>query len=236
MGRNSVIAATSNPSWDGMIENKAAELGPSQFPWWQDWRGECAAIVASGPSVKGMKLDVLRDRIHVIAIKENVNLLPWADVVYGCDAAWWLSRNGLPDFKGVRICHGPQASNKYKFINKINIENVDKLLTDQPAVIGSGGNSGFQALNLAVQFGATSIILIGFDMHGNSGTHWYGRNKWPGANNPQDSNYMRWLKGLNAIAPELKRRQIEVVNATPNSAVACFRMKGLDETLCDWGL
>jgi hypothetical protein len=51
-------------------------------------------------------------------------------------------------------------------------------------VVGGGGNSGFQAVNLAAQFGASRIILIGFDMTDRGGKHWYGRNHWPMSNNP----------------------------------------------------
>lgn len=219
-----------------MIGNAAAELGPSRFKWWQDWRGECAAIVASGPSMKQVDVGQLRDRIHVIAIKENVNVCPWADVVYGCDAAWWIWRKGLPEFRGVKIAHGVQATTRFPDLAKVKIEHVDRLLTDDPAVIGSGGNSGFQALNLAVQFGATSIILVGFDMHAKGGQHWYGRNIGPGMNNPQESNFQRWLKAFNTIAPECRQRKIDVINASPHSAINCFPHKRLEQVLGEWGL
>jgi hypothetical protein len=68
--------------------------------WYLDWSGREVAIIASGPSAKKSGYAALRDRMPVIAIKENIELAPWADVVYGCDAAWWKKRNGLPEFKG----------------------------------------------------------------------------------------------------------------------------------------
>ena len=46
--------------------------------------------------------------------------------------------------------------------------------------IGGGGNSGFQALNLALQWGARKIILVGFDLTDENGLHWYGRNSVEG--------------------------------------------------------
>ena len=38
---------------------------------WPNWRGEAVAIVASGESARGQKLDLLRGRVRVIAIKKS---------------------------------------------------------------------------------------------------------------------------------------------------------------------
>ncbi|HCZ48509.1 MAG TPA: hypothetical protein DCZ11_05850, partial [Gammaproteobacteria bacterium] len=45
-------------------------------------------------------------------------------------------------------------------------------LSASPLRIHQGGNSGYQALNLAVLLGAERVILLGYDMHGG---HWHGR-------------------------------------------------------------
>lgn len=216
--------------------NRAAELGPACHRWWLDWRGECVAIVACGPSAKGTNLEILRDRIHVIAIKEAHELCPWADVVYGCDAPWWLWKEGLPGYKGTKITYAMQAANKYRDLRRVEIKHNDKILLDEPAVIGSGGNSGFQAINIAVQFGATGIALIGFDCTDRSGPHFYGRNNWPNANNPGADNFQRWLRAFNAVAPDLKRLGVEVVNTAEHTALHCFERKPLAQTLQGWGL
>lgn len=89
-------------------------------------------------------------------------------------------------------------------------------------MVGSGGNSGFQALNLAVQFGARRILLVGFDMNDRGGVHWYGRNSWPMANNPDHNNFRRWIAAFEGAAPLLKSMGIEVVNLSPHSAIQCF--------------
>ena len=218
--------------------NRAAEIGPDRFKWWPDWRGECAAIVACGPSVKRDEVERLKDRIHVVAIKESYDLCPWADVVYGCDAAWWIHRKGLAQFGGVKIAHGQQATSQFKGIHRVEISMAtDSILTEQPMVIGNGGNSGHQALNLAVQFGATDVILIGYDMGADPNhLHWYGRNKWLNANNPMNSNFNRWLRGFEIANKDLSRLGVSVVNASPISKINCFRMASLEETLNEWGL
>jgi hypothetical protein len=219
------------------VENKAAELGPATFDWWQDWRGECVAIVASGPSAKKAGVELLRERIHVIAIKENVDLCPWADVVYGCDAPWWVSRKGLHKFAGLRLAYDKTLPKHFPGIRTIDIKiSTDAILTDQPGLVGSGGNSGFQALNVAVQFGVNGVILVGFDMDGKSGLHWYGPNKWAGTSNPSETNFARWKKAFEGAAQGLRDRGVAVINASSLSALKCFERKTIADALSDWGL
>lgn len=218
------------------MKNKAAEIGPQQFDWWPDWRGDCAAIVGSGPSIKGMDLSILRDRIHVIAIKVAVDLCPWAEVCYGCDAPWWVDRKGLPKFDGIKIHHGQPAS-QFPGLHRCEIDiTSDNILVEKPMHIGNGGNSGFQAMNLAVQFGATDLVLVGFDCHERGGLHWYGRNKWLNANNPAGTNYARWLRGFEVAKKDLSRLGVTVVNASMESEVKCFRRVPLGEIMMEWGL
>lgn len=110
------------------------------------------------------------------------------------------------------------------------------MLFEESGVIGSGGNSGFQALNIAAQFGADRILLIGFDMHAANGVHWYGMNAWKNANNPLDHNYVRWRGAFNKQARVLAGMGIDVVNASLDSALVCFRKCSIDEALSGWGL
>jgi len=97
-------------------------------------------------------------------------------------------------------------------------------------VIGSGGNSGFQALNLAVQFGAKRIVLVGYDMRVDAGLHWHGAHPH-GLNNPSAGSVMRWAATLDAQAPLLKRLGVEVLNASPVSALKAYPKVRLEDVL-----
>jgi hypothetical protein len=236
MATASTITAVTTEAKSGGTMNRAAELGPQKFPWWPDWRGECVAIVGSGPSVKNLDLKILQDRIHVIAIKVAVDLCPFAEIVYGCDAPWWVSRNGLPKFKGLKIFHGAPAA-QFKELHRCEIDiSKDQILTAEPMKIGNGGNSGFQALNLAAQFGATNILLVGLDCHDRGGVHWYGRNTWLNANNPMQTNFNRWMKGFDAAKKDLKNLGISVVNTSMESEIKSFPKQQLPEVMENWGL
>ena len=153
-------------------------------------------------------------------------------MVYGCDGPWWKHRNGLPEFKGLKACFGGNDLAGYKDIRRISIDRrKDEILLQHVGLVGSGGNSGFQALNLAVQFGAKRILLIGFDMSLSGGVHWYGPNKWQGANNPNDSNFKRWIDAFHGSASLLESMGIKVINCSPFSALQCFPKMSIEDAL-----
>jgi hypothetical protein len=208
--------------------------------WFLDWRGQAAAIVASGPSTKGSNTAALQGKVRVIAVKENVDLCPWADVVYGCDAAWWNKRNGLPEFNGLKVSFRGDRFNlpaRFPDLHHVEIRSKsDELVLDDPGVLGSGGNSGFQALNLALQFGARRILLVGFDLHDRSGAHWYGRNNWPRANNPTEENFRRWRSAFYLAVPKLQGIGAEVLNASLISEMKCFGKTTVEQAIAGWGL
>lgn len=207
-------------------------------PWFLDWHGRAVAVIASGPSVQKQEVASLRGRLPVLAIKENYDLAPWADVVYGCDAAWWKNRNGLKTYHGLKVSATLDLRLYFKDLNYVTLEkHDDRIRLDPLGTVGAGGNSGFQAVNLAVQFGATRLLLIGFDMnHHTRQPHWYGRNNGPGRTNPDHNNYDRWRRAFTQSTPILEKAGVEVVNASPMSALTCFRHQGTKETLEKWGL
>jgi hypothetical protein len=156
-------------------------------------------------------------------------------VVYGCDAAWWVHRKGLPEFDGLKACYRDNGLAGFPDVRRIEInKREDKLQTGQTGLTGNGGNSGFQALNLAIQFGARQILLIGFDMSLAGGVHWYGPNKWQNANNPNDSNFKRWIEAFEGSAALLKQMGVEVVNCSQTSAIRCFPQRSIEDALSAW--
>lgn len=159
-------------------------------------------------------------------------------MLYGCDGKWWAMRQGAPDFHGLKLtADGAQAA-AIRDLHRIRVINGSaKILTDAPGVVGAGsdsdtggGNSGFQALNLAVQFGARKIVLVGFDMRLDRGSHWHGKHP-PGLNNPSDSNLVIWRRVLNGAARQLAALGVEVLNASPVSTLTAFPIVTFEEAL-----
>lgn len=216
--------------------NTAAELGPATVPWWQDWRGECAAIVAAGPSAKQAPLELLRDRIHVVAVNDSYRLAPWADVLYSCDFNWWQAHKGAAGFTGLRLSHDQRACREFG-LQRIMIEHVagNDLLLEKPTYVGAGGNSGFQAFNLALQFGATGIMLIGVDCSLDHGMHWHGRHPMP-LSNPMELNLKRWREAFDGAAARVAALGVDVVNCSEISKLTQYPKMAVAAALERWSL
>lgn len=230
-----------------MDENRAAQLGPARFPWWPNWNDRYVAIVACGPSAGRANIASIRGRMPVLAVKEAaVRLCPWADAVYGCDLPWWVHRQGLPGFKGLKLGWHSGIFERFPDVKRLHIPRVatgrdqkyvDNLLFNEPGEIGGGGNSGFQAANFAAQTGPRGILLIGFDMVPGATKHFYGRNEWPKAKNPDLICFeQKWLPAFEQSGSVFSAMGIEVLNASAGSAIKAFRKVKIEQALSEWSL
>lgn len=199
--------------------------------WFPDWSGQTAVVAGAGPSATQQDLDLCRGA-RVIAVNSSWKLAPWADAVYASDQDWW--RRARPDaFAGLRVApalclrHDPA-------IKTVVVRKDDNIVTVPPGVLGSGGgHGGFQALNLAIQFGARRIILIGIDCRIDQGLHWHGPHP-KGLGNPRDGAVKQWRFILDGQAKRLKNLGVEVVNASPISALTAFPRMTMATAMRNW--
>lgn len=180
-----------------------------------DWSGQTAVIVASGPSAKDAPLRRLRDTARFIAVNESWRLCPWADALYACDGAWWRRNDGVPEFAGLKLTYEIAAARQFSLM-RVAIDRANHAILTGGDVVGDGGNSGFQALNLAINWGAKRVLIVGFDMSLTNGEHWHGRHG-QGLNNPRDATVRKWLSA-DWTAPA----DVEVVNCNPRSALTAY--------------
>lgn len=86
--------------------------------------------------------------------------------------------------------------------------------------IPSGGNSGFQAVNLAYILGAKTILLLGFDMHGD---HYFGKH-------PKKldvcSPFNNFIKSFETIT-----KDVEIINCTRKTNLNCFPKMRIESVL-----
>ncbi len=204
----------------------------SKPDWWPNWEGHVCAIIASGPSAKSASINALRDKAKVIVINQSHELCPWADVLYGCDAAWWRMHNGVPSFRGLKISQDKQACDLFTDIRKVDVDKrSDELKVGTIGQLGAGGNSGFQAINLAVQFSAYRIILVGFDMRVDLGEHWHPRHYPPLSNPHPNDNLPRWRRAIDGVADTLKILGVDVINCSPVSLLKAYPKMTVQEAL-----
>jgi hypothetical protein len=172
-------------------------------------------------------------KARVIAINNSWRLAPWADVLYACDHRWWAHFNGVPDFHGLKVSQDEQIERQPWGVNRVYVErNKDVLLLSKFGTIGWGGNSGFHALNLAVQFGAVKIILVGYDMRMDKGIHWHGPHPRE-MNNPTPGNIARWCRAVDSTAPVLDALGIDCINTCMHSSLKNFPKMPFAEALAE---
>lgn len=171
--------------------------------------------MASGPSAKDVPLRRLRGMAKFLAVNESWRLCPWADALYACDGAWWRRSGGVPEFSGAKLTYEIAAARQFG-LTRIAIDRGNNAILAGGDAIGDGGNSGFQALNLAINWCAKRILLVGFDMTIAAGEHWHGRHP-AGLNNPRQATIKRWLSAQWTTPPGVK-----IINCNPESALAAY--------------
>lgn len=151
-------------------------------------------------------------------------------MLYACDGEWWdIHVNAVrKSFSGELWTQDDLAAAKYG-LNRVSGQSKKGLGMNW--VINFGGNSGYQLINLCYHFGASKIILLGFDMQRTGGkSHHHGDH--PGELN-RSLPFNEWLPRFNQLALDLKAQGVQVVNATRQTALDCFERKDLREALWD---
>jgi hypothetical protein len=195
--------------------------------WFPDWTGGTVVVVGAGPLAHGVDLTPARGRAKVIAINESWRLCPWADALYCCDGGLWSVWDGLPEFAGLKITADQSAADRYGLHLVKVLERTAKPALE-PGVLASGsdttgGNSGFQALNLAAQLGAGRAVCVGFDMSLAAGVHWHGPHG-RGLANPKPPTMDAWRRCLDAAASDFAAMGLEVSIASETALTAYPRV------------
>ncbi len=127
------------------------------------------------------------------------------------------------EFKGRKFAPSPSVQRVCPSVELVTIRReggvIGMTMVREPVgTIGGGGNSAFQAVNLAAQWGARRICLVGFDYRG---SHWHPDHP-RGLRNPTESQMSAWARNLDNMAPVLAGWGIEVLNLSPHSALKAY--------------
>ena len=218
------------------------------------WNGEDVWIIGGGPSTmrqfdvpeqviqsvieKGQSLSVyseyfrpLHDK-HVIGVNVAYMIGTWIDMVFFGDSNFFLKQeHGLARFPGLKVSCHPQTDRivwiKYLAHDKTH----SKGISSNPRLVSWNQNSGAAAINVAAHAGAKRIILLGFDMSldKQGATHWHSIYRQGKKVIPP---FQKHLKGFPMIAIDARRMGIEILNASPESAIRCFKKVTVKEILC----
>lgn len=187
-----------------------------------------AICIASGPSLTQDDVDYCQGKGKIYAVKEAALAAPWSDVLYAADTDWWTEHKARWEgFKGEKWTVSERACVLFPQINHIKCKTELKW-SSEPGVIATGGNSGFQVLNMAVLDGADRVILLGFDYGfdpAQQDKHWWEKDH---PRNSRFSNYAEWNRRLSAAAPLIN---VPVLNASRQTAITCFDQVNLRDVL-----
>lgn len=207
------------------------------------WGGETVFILGGGPSLKGFDASVLRGRGKAIAVNDaGLILAPWADCLYFADKQWHdgdLRKGGSwqGNWRDLDLYTGPDDGPRLIVTRADELELGDQrdirhmiferrvpLSTDPARLAGRSG--GANAMNLALHFGASRIVLLGFDMRPSG--NWHDRHGQP----QKASRYPEaFVPEQYQMAPVFERLGVQVLNATPGSALGCYPMVDLEKLL-----
>lgn len=150
-------------------------------------------------------------------------------MVYACDRQYWNAYAAriaklCPDAEPWTI--NAQAA-KVHGLNAIGHEKRVGV-SARPNTVSEGGNSGFQAVGLALLFGAARVVLLGYDMQATGRRlHWHADHQDKLAN-PVPAKFKDWQRNFAVLASET---DVPVVNCSRETGLACFPRAPLKEVL-----
>lgn len=201
-------------------------------PTWhvpREWPGERCFILCGGESLRQQRALVPRLRGRVIAVKEGVLLRPDADVLFiSGERTDVIARPLIPKFTGTHlVVRGKSLPSLPAYTRRVTrAKDHTRLceLTDHVC----GYDSGTSAINLAFHFGATEIVLLGYDMRG--GRWFTGEHPHPMPVIPEE-HFRRHMGPLEALAADCRKRGLRVVNVSPISKAPGFERGRLEDWL-----
>lgn len=176
------------------------------------WPNETFVCVGTGPSLTQEQVDFCRGKARMIVVNDAYKIAPWADVMYAADDKYWRWNQGAPSFTGLKYTIEP-CRKEWPGLRTVKNTGREGLELD-PTGVRTGHVSGYQAINMAVHFGAARIVLLGYDMKGN---HFFGSH--PDGSRPP---FAMAVHAFSTLVDPLKALGIEIVNCTPGTALHAF--------------
>lgn len=184
-----------------------------------------AACFGGGPSLTAADVAACQGLDYTIAINDAVTLAPWASAVLGGELKWWRWFKGCPDFQGRKYsCHS-EVPKVYPDVTRLIPTGLDGCEWT-PGHVRTGGNSGYVAIQMAAQQGATTILLLGYDMQPAEQHHWHGEH--PDGSHP---NYVLCAPRFESLVGPLAERGVTVINCSRRSALRAFPCQPLAAVL-----
>jgi hypothetical protein len=190
------------------------------------WPCSTIVCIGGGPSLTQADVDAVRGRARVVAINDAYRLAPWADVLYAADRKWIDWHDGVPGFAGPKYSiesQDPTPRPDWTVLRNTGPLGLELL---NASGLRAGFNSGYQAIGLAVHFGAARIVLLGYDMgpSADGRSHWFGDHP-----DGKASPYPQMIAAFDTLAVALAECGVSVVNCSRRTALTTFQRRTLED-------
>ncbi len=195
---------------------------------------ETVVCIASGPSLTRADVALCEQAgLPLLGINNAYQITNKLTYHYACDTKFWRAHwDHLHPGPARFSLKGNNKDQGYPGVKQMQRGQREQLSHKWP-ILGTGGNSGFQAINLAYLLGYKTIILLGYDMQERNGqAHWHPDHSFKGSTNPAQGTFRNWIRIYNKVAPELASVGVNVLNATRQTALECFQKVTLEDVLC----
>ncbi len=192
------------------------------IPALTDWTGDTVVCIASGPSLTQEDVDYCRGKARVLVINDNYRLALWADMLYAGDKRWWDYHwdkvRDLPCHKVSQDSNGKTGKIQHDVFVFHGIPGYT--LSTEQGTLHWGGNSGFQAIQVAYQLGCRKVLLLGYDMclGPNGEKHWFGDHPH-GTGLNQSSPYEMFRQGYKVAAAQAPQIGLALINCSRETAI-----------------
>ena len=218
------------------------------------WHGQDVYILGGGPSITqqfNIPQQIIDEvmnkekpssayspymkKIHdknVIGINSAFRIGNWIDILFFGDIDFYNKfESELLQFKNMKVtCRNELKDNEYVYALK-----KDKTvygISNDPETVCWNFNSGASAISLAANAGAKRIFLLGFDMKKEENNlHWWHTYYFNHEGKVHNPTFEKHLNGFEQIAKDAEKRNIEIINVNPDSAIEQFKKVNLDEIL-----
>lgn len=190
--------------------------------------GDTVFLLGGGPTLTKADVARLDDQVTV-AINSSCLIAPMADILYFTDTNWFEDhRRIIEAWPGTvvtqsRVAKATLPDRMHRIRTKVKDD-----FTRGEEELKFGRSSGHSAISLAIALGAARVVLLGYDMRiVDRRSHHH--DEYPHEDAKLFTHdFLLAFEGWNAAA---ERIGVQVLNATPGSALKEFPMTTLDEVL-----
>lgn len=195
----------------------------------REWPGERAIVICGGESVKAQRDLIPRLRGRFVAVKHGVFVKPDADVLFFAgERPEEIAPSCLAAFRGqYAVVRGRGHQVFPDTVKRVWRTTTHERWSDDPTMV-AGFDAGTSAINLALLFGATDILVLGMDMLGG---RWFTGEIPHYLPQPPESDFQRHMSVLPSLAADAIAKGVRIVNCSPISRVECFERQSLEAFL-----